>query len=195
MPRQRLTLPDRIRRLSCPRPMWQSFLWDDRRAAPRRPCPCLGREERSSSKAELGYRDNSHHHRRACDAWTPRGRPRPKPAACQRMIGPRHRPPRRAASGSEGAQGRGTRPSGHCRCPSRWSQRTPGSDRWPMRMGRPTLLARSHKWGEFLAGATMQRPSRPGGERITRGRKERAGGVFTLPGMVHSAAARALCWT
>lgn len=171
MQRERLT-PDRIRRFSCPADVKQSFLWDT--DAPRLAVRATtgaksfifeAKMNRQTIRVTIGdvrawNLDDARTEARRLQTLTDQGiDPRQEKADKQAVIDAR-----KAAAEAEQKELQ--------------RQAATVGDAWAA-----YVLARSHKWGESSQRDHAQ-AIKPGGERITRGRK--AGqGEYTLPGMVH----------
>lgn len=164
MQRERLT-PDRIRRFSCPDDVKQSFLWDT--DAPRLAVRATTGAKSFIFEAKLN-RQTIRVTIGDVRAWNlddARTEARRLQTLTDQGIDPRQEKADKLAA-IVAKQAESAR------------QEVTVGDAWAA-----YVLARSHKWGESSQRDHAQ-AIKPGGERITRGRK--AGqGEYTLPGMVH----------
>ncbi len=164
MQRERLT-PDRIRRFSCPADAKQSFLWDTE--APRLAVRATTGAKSFIFEAKLN-RQTIRVTIGDVRAWNlddARTEARRLQTLTDQGIDPRQEKADKLAA-IVAKQAESAR------------QEVTVGDAWAA-----YVLARSHKWGESSQRDHAQ-AIKPGGERITRGRK--AGqGEYTLPGMVH----------
>lgn len=164
MQRERLT-PDRIRRFSCPADVKQSFLWDT-------DAPRLAVRATTGAKSFIFEAKMNRQTIRVTigdvRAWNlddARTEARRLQTLTDQGIDPRQEKADKLAA-IVAKQAESAR------------QEVTVGDAWAA-----YVLARSHKWGESSQRDHAQ-AIKPGGERITRGRK--AGqGEYTLPGMVH----------
>ena len=164
MQRERLT-PDRIRRFSCPPDVKQSFLWDT-------DAPRLAVRATTGAKSFIFEAKMNRQTIRVTigdvRAWNlddARTEARRLQTLTDQGIDPRQEKADKLAA-IVAKQAESAR------------QEVTVGDAWAA-----YVLARSHKWGESSQRDHAQ-AIKPGGERITRGRK--AGqGEYTLPGMVH----------
>jgi len=164
MQRERLT-PDRIRRFSCPADVKQSFLWDT--DAPRLAVRATTGAKSFIFEAKLN-RQTIRVTIGDVRAWNlddARTEARRLQTLTDQGIDPRQEKADKLAA-IVAKQAESAR------------QAVTVGDAWAA-----YVLARSHKWGESSQRDHAQ-AIKPGGERITRGRK--AGqGEYTLPGMAH----------
>ena len=164
MQRERLT-PDRIRRFSCPADAKQSFLWDT-------DAPRLAVRATTGAKSFIFEAKMNRQTIRVTigdvRAWNlddARTEARRLQTLTDQGIDPRQEKADKLAA-IEAKQAESAR------------QEVTVGEAWAA-----YVVARSHKWGESSQRDHAQ-AIKPGGERITRGRK--AGqGEYTLPGMVH----------
>lgn len=164
MQRERLT-PDRIRRFSCPADVKQSFLWDT-------DAPRLAVRATTGAKSFIFEAKMNRQTIRVTigdvRAWNlddARTEARRLQTLTDQGIDPRQEKADKLAA-IEAKQAESAR------------QEVTVGEAWAA-----YVVARSHKWGESSQRDHAQ-AIKPGGERITRGRK--AGqGEYTLPGMVH----------
>ena len=174
MPRQRLTLP----RIAAFNPKTEGYLWDEdmpRLAVRARPSGAKsflfkGALNYQSIRLTIG----------SVDAWTIEAA-RDEARRYQRMIdeGKDPREVLREEGRAREAEDAAKVVALNAAQEERRRQAVTVADAWPA-----YVAARSHKWGDS-SRRDHEKAIKPGGERITRGRKK-GQGEFSLPGMVHS---------
>ncbi len=174
MPRQRLTLP----RIAAFNPKTEGYLWDEdmpRLAVRARPSGAKsflfkGALNYQSIRLTIG----------SVDAWTIEAA-RDEARRYQRMIdeGKDPREVLREEGRAREAEDAAKVVALNAAQEERRRQAVTVADVWPA-----YVAARSHKWGDS-SRRDHEKAIKPGGERITRGRKK-GQGEFSLPGMVHS---------
>ena len=173
MPRQRLTLP----RIAAFNPKTEGYLWDE-------DMPRLAVRARPSGaksflfKGALNYQ-NIRLTIGSVDAWTIEAA-RDEARRYQRMIdeGKDPREVLREEGQAREAESAAKVAAVNAAQKEQRRQEVTVGEAWAA-----YVLARSHKWGESSQRDHAQ-AIKPGGERITRGRKK-GQGEYTLPGMVH----------